>query len=107
MYQKHIDSLQAGGDEEVRAAEDEALAAEPPAIDSILSNVYSQEIDPTSAAFEAQRHFHGAPKTMVEMVALTLSDEMAREDRLTVFGEDVADASRAENVNRVEWRGGA
>ena len=106
LDQKQIESLEAEVDEEVRAAADEALAAEPPAIDSILSNVYSQEIDPTSAAFEAQPHFHGAPKTMVEMVAVTLSDEMARDERITVFGEDVADASREENLKHVKGKGG-
>jgi len=106
LDQKQIESLEAEVDEEVRAAADEALAAEPPGIDSILTNVYSPEIDPASAAFEAQPHFHGAPKTMVEMVALTLSDEMARDERITVFGEDVADASREENLKHVKGKGG-
>ena len=106
LDQKQIESLEAEVDEEVRAAADEALAAEAPAIESILTNVYSPEIDPTSAAFEAQPHFHGAPKTMVEMVALTLSDEMARDERIAVFGEDVADASREENLKHVKGKGG-
>jgi len=106
LDQKQIESLEAEVDEEVRAAADEALAAEPPAIDSILANVHSPDIDPASAAFEAQPHFHGAPKTMVEMVALTLSDEMARDERVTVFGEDVADASREENLKHVKGKGG-
>jgi len=106
LDQKQIESLEAEVDEEVRTAADEALAAEPPGIDSILTNVYSPEIDPASAAFDAQPHFHGAPKTMVEMVALTLSDEMARDERITVFGEDVADASREENLKHVKGKGG-
>jgi 2-oxoisovalerate dehydrogenase E1 component len=106
LDQKQIESLEAEVDEEVRTAADEALAAEPPGIDSILTNVYSPEIDPASAVFDAQPHFHGAPKTMVEMVALTLSDEMARDERITVFGEDVADASREENLKHVKGKGG-
>ena len=106
LDQKQIENLEAEMDEEVRAAADQALAAEPPAIDSILTNVYSPDIDPTSAAFETQPHFHNAPKTMVEMVALTLSDEMARDERITVFGEDVADASREENLKHVKGKGG-
>ena len=106
LDQKQIESLEAEIDEEVRAAADQALAAEPPAIDSILANVYSPEIDPTSAAFETEPHFHGAPKTMVETVAQTLSDEMARDERITVFGEDVADASREENLKHVKGKGG-
>ena len=106
LDQKQIENLEAEIDEEVRAAADQALAAEQPSVDSIYANVYSPEIDPTSAAFEAQPHFHGAPKTMVEMVALTLSDEMAHDERITVFGEDVADASREDNLKQVKGKGG-
>jgi len=106
LDQKQIENLEAEVDEEVRVAADQALAAEPPEIDSILTNVYSPEIDPTSVTFEAQPHFHNAPKTMVEMVALTLSDEMAHDERIVVFGEDVADASREENLKQVKGKGG-
>src|SRR5690242_16969239 len=84
LDQKQIESLEAEVDEEIRTAADQALEAEQPAVESILTNVYSPDIDPTSATFEAQPSFHNAPKTMVEMVALTLSDEMARDERITV-----------------------
>jgi len=106
LDQNQIENLEAEVDEEVRAAADQALEAEQPAVESILCNVYSPDIEPTSAAFEAQPHFHNAPKTMVEMVALTLSDEMARDERITVFGQDVADASREENLKHVKGKGG-
>src|SRR5277367_1152434 len=98
LDQKQIEELEANVDQEVRDAADEALAAEEPSIDSIMTNVYSPDVDPTSSAFEAQPKLNGAPKTMVEMVAATLSDEMARDDRITIFGEDVADLSREENL---------
>jgi 2-oxoisovalerate dehydrogenase E1 component len=106
LDQKQIEALEAEVDNEVREAADQALAAEVPAIDSVRINVYSGEVDPTSAAFEAEPHFHGAPKTMVEMVDATLSDEMARDERILVFGEDVADASREENLKHVKGKGG-
>src|SRR5256714_588876 len=106
LDQKEIEALEASVDREVREATDQALAAEPPSIDSILVNVYSPEIDPTSQDFAAEPQFHGAPKTMVEMVAATLSDEMSRDERITVFGEDVADASRDENLKHVKGKGG-
>jgi 2-oxoisovalerate dehydrogenase E1 component len=106
LDQKEIESLEAEVDQEVRNAADEALAAEEPQIDSIRVNVYSPDVDPTSSAFEAAPQLHGAPKTMVEMVAATLSDEMARDERITVFGEDVADASRENNLKQVKGKGG-
>ncbi len=106
LDQKEIEALEAEVDREVREAGDLALAAEPPSIDSIRVNVYSPDVDPTSSLFETQPQFHGAPKTMVEMVAATLSDEMSRDERITVFGEDVADASREENLKHVKGKGG-
>jgi len=68
--------------------------------------VYSPDIDPTSLAFAVQPQAQGAPKTMVEMVAATLFDEMGRDERITVFGEDVADVSREENLREVKGKGG-
>lgn len=106
LDQKEIEALEAEVDREIREAGDEALAAEPPSIDSIHVNVYSPDVDPTSSAFAAEPQLHGAPKTMVEMVAATLADEMARDERITVFGEDVADASRDENLKHVKGKGG-
>src|SRR6202158_5357678 len=106
LDQKQIESLESEVDNEVREAADQALVAEEPSIDSIQTNVYSPEVDPSSAEFEAQPHLHSAPKTMVEMVAATLSDEMARDERITIFGEDVADASREDHLKQVKGKGG-
>jgi 2-oxoisovalerate dehydrogenase E1 component len=106
LDQKQIEDLEAEIDNEVRDAADQALAAEVPTVESIPVSVYSPDIDPTSTAFESQPQYQGAPKTMVEMVAATLSDEMARDERITVFGEDVADASREENLKHVKGKGG-
>src|SRR5207253_2214259 len=106
LDQKQIEALEAQVDHEVRQAADEALAAEAPAVESILVNVYSPDVDPTSATFAADPQLHGAPKTMVEMVAATLNDEMSRDERNTAFGEDVADASREETLKHVKGKGG-
>src|SRR6202171_4191268 len=88
LDQKEIEALEADVDREVRDASDQALAAEPPSVDSIHVNVYSPDIDPTSSTFVVQPQYHGAPKTMVEMVAATLSDEMASDERISVLGEE-------------------
>jgi len=106
MDQKEIEALEAEVDREVRDAADEALAAAPPEISSIKENIYSPSIDPTSDEFEAEPQYLGAPKTMVEMVAATLNDEMSRDERIMVFGEDVADVSREEHLKDIKGKGG-
>ena len=42
-------------------------------------------------AFETPRQPDGKPDTMVAAINRTLKDEMARNPRIVVFGEDVAD----------------
>jgi 2-oxoisovalerate dehydrogenase E1 component len=106
LDQKQIEAIEAQVDHEVRQATDQALAADPPAVESIYESMYSPDVDPTSASFAGEPQLHGAQKTMVEMVAATLTDEMSRDERITVFGEDVADASREENLKEVKGKGG-
>jgi 2-oxoisovalerate dehydrogenase E1 component len=106
LDQKEIEAMETEVDREVRDAADQALAAATPEPSTIFENVYSPDIDPTSAMFAAEPKVQGAAKTMVEMVAATLNEEMARDDRVMVFGEDVADASREEILREVKGKGG-
>ncbi len=106
LDEKELEALEAGVEREVVEATDRALAAELPSKESILEFVYSPDVDPTSKQFEARPEFTGEPRTMVEMVAATLADEMVRDDRIIIFGEDVADCSREENLDKVKGKGG-
>ena len=106
VEEKELEELEAAVDSEVREATDKALQAGPPSKLGVLENIYSPDVDPTSAQFEAAPQFSGDPKTMVECVSATLSDEMARDERIVVFGQDVADCSYEDNLNCVKGKGG-
>jgi 2-oxoisovalerate dehydrogenase E1 component len=93
-------------DQEIQHVTDEVLRAEPPARDSALRYLYSDKIDPTSAEFESEPNFSGDPRTMVDEINKTLREEMRRDPRIVVFGEDVADCSREANLAEVKGKGG-
>jgi len=93
-------------EEEVNAAAEAAKAAEKPARDTVSLYVYSPDVDPTSAAFSTEAAPEGKPDTMVSAINRTLKDEMARDPRIVLFGEDVADASREGALEKVSGKGG-
>jgi len=106
LDEREVERLEAEVDREVRQAADRALEAQIPAKDSIRLWVYSPDVDPTSTAFQAEPRLTGEPKTMVEMVAATLLDEMGHDERIVVFGEDVADCSHEQFLDKVKGKGG-
>jgi 2-oxoisovalerate dehydrogenase E1 component len=93
-------------DEEVQEAAQRALKAEAPRPESALDHLYSPRLDPTSQAFHTLARFSGEPKTMVDLINATLHEEMRRDERIVVFGEDVADCSRDANLKELKGKGG-
>jgi 2-oxoisovalerate dehydrogenase E1 component len=106
LEEHEIEEIEASVEREIADATDKALAAELPSVDSIYVSVYSPDIDPSGKSFVSEPALHGAPKTFVDMISATLADEMARDERVLVFGEDVADASREEALAKVRGKGG-
>ena len=106
--EEELDEVAADVDREVQEASDRAVAAPKPDAATAGLYVYSPTVDPASAAFEATPapEAAGKPDTMVTAINRTLADEMARDARIVVFGEDVADASRAEVLTEVTGKGG-
>jgi 2-oxoisovalerate dehydrogenase E1 component len=94
---------------EIDAAWEEADAAPRPEPGSYYQHLYSEEVDPTAAAFDTEDtagdQAVGA-KTMLDLINATLKHEMKRDPRILVFGEDVADATRAEILDEVKGKGG-
>jgi len=103
---EQLAAIRADVDAEVARAADEALAAAKPAPATATLYVYSPTVDPTSSDFETEPHYWGEPKTMVDLLNACLHDEMARDPRIVVFGEDVADCSREQYLDKVKGKGG-
>jgi len=93
-------------DREVAEITERVLSAAPPARGSALEHLYSDKIDPESAGFDVQPRFHGPPRTMIDSINQTIIEEMRRDERVLVFGEDVADCSREQYLSQVKGKGG-
>ncbi|MBI4875946.1 MAG: dehydrogenase, partial [Acidobacteria bacterium] len=93
-------------EQEIQRATDAALRAPSPAPGTTLRHLYSDRVDPASPALATEPQFTGEPRTMVDEINLTLAEEMQRDARIVVFGEDVADCSREENLREVKGKGG-
>jgi 2-oxoisovalerate dehydrogenase E1 component len=104
--EQELATILAGVEAEVNDAADAALHAARPSRESAQLWVYSPTVDPAASAFETIAHPEGKPETMVTALNRTLKDEMARDPRIIVFGEDVADASRKEALAVVPGKGG-
>ncbi len=91
---------------ELAEAEDRAILAPRPGPEDAPLFVYSPDVDPTSAEFETAPASEGDPVSMVDLINRCLHDEMARNPNIVVFGQDVADASRADVLERIKGKGG-
>ena len=93
-------------DREIAESTELALKAPKPSVDSAASFVFSPTVDPSSNAFLTSAQPEGKPDTMVSAINRTMKDEMAKNPRIVVFGEDVADASKASALPHVPGKGG-
>jgi 2-oxoisovalerate dehydrogenase E1 component len=96
----------------VQRAADRALQAVLPSTrpEAILRHQYSENLKPTDARFatETQATADPAERTMAELINMCLKDEMRRDERIVVFGEDVADATREQplRAGKIKGKGG-
>jgi len=106
ITERELKEIEAAVEREVREAADKALEAEPVSPATVLQYIYSPGVDPTSEHFDHPPKFHGEPRTMVDLINACLKDEMARDPRVVVFGEDVADCSHEDELPKVKGKGG-
>jgi 2-oxoisovalerate dehydrogenase E1 component len=103
-----LEKLRKQIDAEINQAADEALACPQPAPETALRNVYSPDVDPTSKDFDTEdgAELSGNAGTMVDLINRCMHEEMERDVRIVVFGEDVADVSKEEYLEQVKGKGG-
>jgi 2-oxoisovalerate dehydrogenase E1 component len=105
-----INRLEREVDEEVRSAAEKVLRAALPETGSIKRHVYSEDLDPTSEVFSSPAvHTPDAQeRTMADLINLCLKDEMQRDPRIVLFGQDVADTSHDQELRDglVKGKGG-
>ncbi|MDQ3134053.1 MAG: dehydrogenase E1 component subunit alpha/beta [Acidobacteriota bacterium] len=108
VTQEELQKIKDEVDAEINRATDIALASPQPAPETATDYVYSPDVDPTSANFdtEAGAELSGNMGTMADGINRCLHEEMARDPRIVVFGEDVADVSREEHLDKVKGKGG-
>jgi 2-oxoisovalerate dehydrogenase E1 component len=120
LDEKGINKIEKEVEEQMQIDTDRALAAPVPQPETIYDFMYSPDLDPTSKAFETQPVFAQGEatadgkrpaaqnKTMADLINITLRDEMRRDERVVIFGEDVADCSREEYIKGklVKGKGG-
>jgi 2-oxoisovalerate dehydrogenase E1 component len=105
-----INDLERKVDDEVQRATDRALSAVLAQPESILKHVYSEDLRPTDAVFDAQPQLtaDASEHTMLDLINTCLQDEMRRDERIVIFGEDVADATRDKELfsGKLKGKGG-
>ncbi len=110
LSEEALNELHTEVDDEVRAAADVALAAALPRVEDLEKHVYSEDLDPASAVFASTPipTTGDTDHTIADLINHTLRDEMRRDERIVVFGEDVADASRDEHLKSgaIKGKGG-
>src|ERR687883_39291 len=108
VTQEELQKIKDEVDAEVNAAADEALASPQPDPKTATDFVYSPAVDPTAPEFDTEAGVvpEGKEGTMADLINRCLHAEMARDPRIVVFGEDVADCSREQYIEQVKGKGG-
>jgi 2-oxoisovalerate dehydrogenase E1 component len=97
--------LQREVEAEVHAASDAASDAPFPETSSYARHVVSEDLKPGAESFTAVPATEGGDRTMADLINTCLRDEMRRDERVVVFGEDVADCANDEYLEDKKLKG--
>jgi 2-oxoisovalerate dehydrogenase E1 component len=108
VSQSELDAVDAEVKRLVNEAAEAAMESPQPDASTVMDFLYSPDVDPTAEQFDTEDdpHFQGNETTVVDLVNLTLKDEMRRDPKVVLFGEDVADCSREEMLGEIAGKGG-
>ena len=93
-------------DLEIQEAVAVALKAEAPPVGWTKKLLYSPTVNPSADEFDNPPRPVGEPKTMVDLINTCLREEMQRDERIIIFGGDVADCTREKHLDEVKGKGG-
>jgi 2-oxoisovalerate dehydrogenase E1 component len=103
-----LDALETEVSAAIKDASARAALESQPAPETAMRHLFSEDVDPTSDDFDTEDspEFRGGETTMVDLINVALREEMERDPRIIVFGQDVADASREDVLEDVKGKGG-
>ncbi len=104
--EEELGAIKASVEREVNEAADQALQMPVADKNRLYVHLYSPDVDPTSSDFDTEPALSGKEGTTVDLLNVCLKDEMERDPRMVVFGQDVADATRKEALDVVKGKGG-
>ena len=104
--EEELGAIKASVEREVNEAADQALQMPVADKNRLYVHLYSPDVDPTSSDFDTEPALSGKEGTTVDLLNVCLKDEMERDPRMVIFGQDVADATRKEALDVVKGKGG-
>ena len=106
---EELDRMEVEVESEIAAVAVEASGRPQPEPETALLHLYSEDVDPTSSSFDTEdspRVGDDRALTMVDLLNACLADELERDPRIVLFGQDIADVSREAALEEVKGKGG-
>ena len=108
LTEAELEKLHADVSVAIRSASEQAQLSPQPPVHTATAFVFSPDIDPASERFvsTAKPEPGAQAETILQSINYTMRDEMKRNPRIIMFGEDVADSSHEELLDDLKGKGG-